>query len=365
MTHPDALGEIDADTLAAALALSDLHHRSHPPTAVTTPSTLTPTPTSPPIHLATPSNPNLFLQRIDALPLVRPVLQAYETTMHSQSFVGKSARVVDKYSRWGLQQVDKSVGPGKMEEYLNEGLDYLERRNLIRPTLNSDQAGYMPVKSMSLDQYTVGDQPGLMQRAMITTTSLTSTTFAALSDDARKSLRYCLEWLAWAIQRIQAHTALLHKLTRTQEHQGALVHVPKDQAKRILQESTHQIIETLRNAIQVLSTHAGSYLPTAESKNKIRGFVLGLPDRWGALMRQQSEQASHDTHGEEESVEEGQRRVVVLAKETLDMLQGVQDVIRGVVERAEDWNQRLPWSNATPAPSEPHSESQDIPMAED
>ncbi|KAK7031917.1 transcription factor Opi1-domain-containing protein [Favolaschia claudopus] len=121
---------------------------------------------------------------------------------------------------------------------------------------------------------------------------------AALSDESMRRLRYCLSWLQYATQHIDAQILILRDfiaslhlypppapstssssstapadppppLELTPDHLRTLTHLRSD------------IVHTIRQVVGVVSKYAGGALPEP-ARGRVRGFILDLPRRFSA-----------------------------------------------------------------------------------
>ncbi|KAF7345612.1 hypothetical protein MVEN_01580200 [Mycena venus] len=214
---------------------------------------------------------------------------------------------------------------------------------------------------------------------------------AALSDESMRRLRYCLSWLQYATQHIDAQILILRdfiaslhplpppgsgSLSLTPDHLRTLAHLRSD------------IVHTIRQVVGVVSKYAGGALPEP-ARGRVRGFILDLPKRFsaegggagglspggasssstgvatsagGGVEARHAESTRDECRGggrgEPDAVCTGEpayafataasawgaqsaRRVLVLATESLDMMRGVTAVVGDSLDRADAWVDRL------------------------
>ena len=110
-----------------------------------------------------------------------------------------------------------------------------------------------------------------------------------------------------------------------------------------LSQIKRDVVETIRKVVDVVSKYAGGALPEP-AKDAVRGFILHLPERWAdANQRQMSQEGSSSTGAAPAAggapttgvAKEAAGRVLTLAVESLDMLQGVAQVFGESLDRAE------------------------------
>ncbi|GAA5935262.1 hypothetical protein JCM3775_007251 [Rhodotorula graminis] len=226
---------------------------------------------------------------------------------------------------------------------------------------------------------------------------------AAVSEESLKSLRYCLQWLLYAtahldhqigtlrdfILSLRAHTTS----SSASSSSNALVAAS---ASAHLAQIKHDVVETIRKVVDVMSKYAGAALPE-QAKRYVRQCILGLPVKWasaiegraggmsgrttrestvdgselgtprpermgdayfpgsgagatgagagaGAAGQQDGEGAPGDEGTQDPALrptEEAADRILTFAVESLDMLRSVTGIFSESVERAETWIERL------------------------
>lgn len=92
--------------------------------------------------------------------------------------------------------------------------------------------------------------------------------------------------------------------------------VPVSDLSNILATVRREIAETLRTVVDVIGRYANQYLP-GEARNRVRGFILGLPARFQGL--------SGGGHSEEAN------KVLNLAMESSNMLQSIMTILSQTV----------------------------------
>ncbi|KAF8210882.1 transcription factor Opi1-domain-containing protein [Mycena galopus ATCC 62051] len=126
---------------------------------------------------------------------------------------------------------------------------------------------------------------------------------AALSDESMRRLRYCLSWLQYATQHIDAQIlilrdfiASLHPLpppgsnanansssltiSTSASATGPALELTPDHL-RTLAHLRSDIVHTIRQVVGVVSKYAGGALPEP-ARGTVRGFILDLPKRFSA-----------------------------------------------------------------------------------
>ncbi|PCH44501.1 Opi1-domain-containing protein [Wolfiporia cocos MD-104 SS10] len=228
---------------------------------------------------------------------------------------------------------------------------------------------------------------------------------AAVSEESMRRLRYCLQWLQYATAHIDAQILVLRNfiasLQPSSPSQSACI-VLSSQHLRTLNAAKRDVVETLRQVVDVVSRYAGGALPEP-ARTHVRTFILRLPRRWaeaanvnvqsptngsadgadshrtngsvapynydarepGSALhsrppsrtssphqsRAPSRQASGGSAGiglaaggiptTADAATQAAQRILTLATESLDMLRGVTAVVSDSLDRADAWVERL------------------------
>ncbi|KAK6985034.1 transcription factor Opi1-domain-containing protein [Favolaschia claudopus] len=121
---------------------------------------------------------------------------------------------------------------------------------------------------------------------------------AALSDESMRRLRYCLSWLQYATQHIDAQILILRDFiaslhpsppsapstASSSSAAPANPPPPPELTPDHLRTLTHlrsDIVHTIRQVVGVVSKYAGGALPEP-ARGRVRGFILDLPRRFSA-----------------------------------------------------------------------------------
>lgn len=205
----------------------------------------------------------------------------------------------------------------------------------------------------------------------------------AMSDESLRSLKYCLTWLRWANDHIGKVIATL-KTTLEQYEQAEKseesaesgsspdgnemkdveaaspsenASPPRADRKELaarINMLKKDVIKTLRDVVETVSKYTGGALPD-NAKVLVRRHLTSLPRKWQLAMvtsnssrpqsssseQQQLTGGDEDEKGREKNVKEGAQRVLILAKEGLEMMGQVSDVLDGTIVSAEEWCERL------------------------
>lgn len=184
----------------------------------------------------------------------------------------------------------------------------------------------------------------------------------AMSDESLRSLKYCLRWLRWANEHIGGVITTLKTTLEQYERpedkdMAQLDSVEKDAAalEALMNEKGPKpsraelvsrinslkgdVLKTLQDAINMVSRYAGGALPE-NARVLVRRHLTSLPQRFRlATMSENEGQISAEDS--DSAVREGAQKVLVLAKEGLDMVSQVSGIVDGTIVSAEEWCERM------------------------
>lgn len=189
----------------------------------------------------------------------------------------------------------------------------------------------------------------------------TSGLSVAMSDESLRSLKYCLRWLRWANEHIGGVISTL-KTTLEQyekpedeesqnleqlesgegENDAMDIVVQKNEQPSRAELATRinsmkgDVLKTLQDAINMVSRYAGGALPE-NARVLVRRHLTSLPQRF--RLATMSEQ--HPNPDSDSAVRDGAQKVLVLAKEGLDMVCQVSGIVDGTIVSAEEWCERF------------------------
>ncbi len=186
----------------------------------------------------------------------------------------------------------------------------------------------------------------------------TSGLSVAMSEESLRSLKYCLGWLRWANEHI-GKVILALKAVLDQYDQGNAENSGKIEGSEIekdgqlivrsdaersalnakIAELKRDVLKTLKEVVDIVSKYAGGALPE-NARDLVRRHLTSLPQRFRLASSRNAEGARNGESGDLE-VREGANRVLVLAKEGLDMMAQVSGVLDGTIVSAEEWCERL------------------------
>ncbi|MCJ1473562.1 hypothetical protein MMC13_002213 [Lambiella insularis] len=182
----------------------------------------------------------------------------------------------------------------------------------------------------------------------------------AMSEESLRSLKYCLSWLRWANSHLSrvlvSLQSVLEEWDRSQKPRSAEYDGSTNDASlrnpRLRDEATianhiqalkGECVQTLKNVVDIVSKYAGGALPE-NARILVRRHLTSLPQRFRIASTASS--ANGLTRDDEKQtpnseVVSGAQRVVVLAKEGLDMMTQVSGVVNGTIVSAEEWCDRF------------------------
>lgn len=201
-----------------------------------------------------------------------------------------------------------------------------------------------------------GAGPAPWQSRLIMSTSGLS---IAMSEESLRRLKYCLRWLRWANEHIANVINALKSALEQYEHGndenrirsagGALEPLVRSRNADIIRkiaELKQDILKTLRECIDTVSKYAGGSLPENASI-LVRKHLTSLPQRFRlasqteASKPAQGERAAPGAMESDKDTTEAAQRVLLLAKEGLDMMSQVSGVLDGTIVSAEEWCTKL------------------------
>lgn len=193
----------------------------------------------------------------------------------------------------------------------------------------------------------------------------TSGLSVAMSEESLRSLKYCLGWLRWANEHIGKVILALKQVLEQYDHgpsstsgviegngtgwsypneKGAQQNgqlVVRSDAERSefnakIAALKSDVLKTLKEVVDIVSKYAGGALPE-NARVLVRKHLTSLPQRFRLASAKSN---GVNGNGDREATE-GAKRVMVLAKEGLDMMAQVSGVLDGTIVSAEEWCERL------------------------
>lgn len=189
----------------------------------------------------------------------------------------------------------------------------------------------------------------------------TSGLSVAMSAESLRSLKYCLRWLRWSNDHmgrvIGTLKSTLEEYERTtpgrariEGREAAGEASSDDEASEMapgqsrielanrINSLNGDVLKTLQDAINTVSKYAGGALPE-NARVLVRRHLTSLPQRFRvATMSSAPEDGDRDS---ESAIRDGAQKVLVLAKEGLDMVTQISGVVDGTIVTAEEWCERM------------------------
>ncbi|KAF9582733.1 hypothetical protein BGW38_010834, partial [Lunasporangiospora selenospora] len=182
---------------------------------------------------------------------------------------------------------------------------------------------------------------------------------AIFSEESMKSLKYCLQWLQYAVQHIDHQIGLLRQFLVSLANPSQNTALVPSTAASTLASIKKEVVETLRKVISVVSRYAGACLPD-QAKIRVREFILSMPVRWATINNESlpstpmgSPSLGPSDHSPEQQAaihqtSERATKVLVLAHESSDMLKSVASIFKDSVDKAENWMDKLRYVGMNP-----------------
>ncbi|PVH86552.1 Opi1-domain-containing protein [Cadophora sp. DSE1049] len=282
---------------------------------------------------------------------------------HHQPDGEQDSQVSNKRRKVGTEDVDMESN-GRHESYPvhRQDLQHRQRRPSQGSTVESLPA-YDEYRSPSYEANALiptqsQDEPrspgsSWQSRLVLSTSGLS----VAMSEESLRSLKYCLGWLRWANEHIgkvilalksaleqydNGNRANTSGVIEGYEQTGQLI-VRSDAERSALNakiaELKKDVLKTLKEVVDIVSKYAGGALPE-NARVLVRRHLTSLPQRFRLASSRPTEGGRSGENADME-VTEGANRVLVLAKEGLDMMAQVSGVLDGTIVSAEEWCERL------------------------
>ncbi|KAG0361774.1 hypothetical protein BGZ54_008969 [Gamsiella multidivaricata] len=182
---------------------------------------------------------------------------------------------------------------------------------------------------------------------------------AIFSEESMKSLKYCLQWLQYAVHHIDHQIGLLRAFLVSLASPSKNTEIVPSTAASTLASIKKEVVDTLRKVITIVSRYAGACLPDP-AKISVRQFILSMPVRWATLNNDSVpstpigspslgpvDRSAEDVVALNETSERA-TKVLVLAHESSDMLKSVASIFKDSVDKAENWMDKLRYVGMNP-----------------
>ncbi|QSZ34529.1 hypothetical protein DSL72_006123 [Monilinia vaccinii-corymbosi] len=180
----------------------------------------------------------------------------------------------------------------------------------------------------------------------------------AMSEESLRSLKYCLSWIRWANEHIGKLIVALKSVLEQYDNSGTIADIPypdkedKNNRQMVLHTDDQRsalaakiaqlkkdVLKTLKEVVDIVSKYAGGALPE-NARDLVRKHLTSLPRRFQIANSASSGENRGHRDGDSDA-KEGAQRVMVLAKEGLDMMTQVSGVLDGTIVSAEEWCEKL------------------------
>lgn len=261
---------------------------------------------------------------------------------------------------WGLAEKERRLSVGT--------IDTLPAYDDARSPAYSENTMVAPnEKSMAANEHSPtrrsrspSTNPAAWQQRLIMSTSGLS---IAMSEESLRSLKYCLSWLRWANDHIgrvimalkdalekydSQHSNSTAAMKLENGHVGGSEHARNELNARV-SALRSDVLKTLTGVIETVSKYTGGALPE-NARVLVKRHLQSLPQRFMLATKENANANSNAQRGNsattpgdsgEKDVREGAQRVLVMAKEGLDMMAQVSFVLDGTIVSAEEWCERL------------------------
>ncbi|KAF8250588.1 Opi1-domain-containing protein [Wilcoxina mikolae CBS 423.85] len=238
-----------------------------------------------------------------------------------------------------------------LEGYIRRGLEN-KRRKAEKETPSSSPLPPPPPPPLEERKC----EQGWQSRLYYSSTGLAT----ALSDESRRSLKYCLRILFSAnanlVKVIETLSSVVDELDRYLQQKsddssstsGIAGYLPEsyEQRRQRLAETVDclkdEALKTLKQVVDTISRYAGGALPE-QARNIVKRQLLSFPLRWqastsdverGVVIPENGDDGGRKTKGKAV-------RVLVMAREGLDMMRSVAEVVEGTLVSADEWCERF------------------------
>ncbi|KAG0085002.1 hypothetical protein BGZ93_009543 [Podila epicladia] len=324
-----------------------------------------------------------FISRMSSLPIVNSALKAYESGKQNSKVMKYGAEMVESSVKSLSKPVFDKLEPklGQLDDFACRQLDKV-RLALSNPstTRRSDSQSRPPTSAF---QFSSGQSNGLHSsqrdshigslstpsqqfsgwRGVVATVGSASAAGVAIfSEESMKSLKYCLQWLQYAVQHIDHQIGLLRAFLVSLANPSQNTEIVPSTAASTLASIKKEVVETLRKVINVVSRYAGACLPD-QAKINVRQFILSMPVRWATLNNESVPSTPigspslgpvdcNPEHAALNDTAERATKVLVFANESSDMLRSVSTIFKDSVDKAESWMDKLRYVGMAPQNSD-------------
>ncbi|KAF9114764.1 hypothetical protein BGX27_009885 [Mortierella sp. AM989] len=223
----------------------------------------------------------------------------------------------------------------------------------------SSNAQFQPHQTGTVAAAAPSQQLSGWRGVVATVGSASAAGVAIFSEESMKSLKYCLQWLQYAVHHIDHQIGLLRAFLASLASPSKNTEIVPSAAASTLASIKKEVVDTLRKVISIVSRYAGACLPD-HAKISVRQFILSMPVRWATLNNESVpstpmgspsmgpvDRSQEDIVALNETSERA-TRVLVLANESSDMLRSVASIFKDSVDKAENWMDKLRYVGMNP-----------------
>ncbi|KAM5530817.1 hypothetical protein V8D89_015507 [Ganoderma adspersum] len=294
------------------------------------------------------------LSRVQSIPLVTSALRAYEQSKASSRVVKYGAEMMESSVKTISRPVIDRLPVGQLDEFASRQLDRLYTAGIkyrplakrfrrqpraqetlgVKRCINDKDAipdsrtptphsstSSQPERPTLPPASTLTQHADAQENQQVAQRSRWQAVFleaggisAAFSEESMRRLKYCLQWLQYATTQIDAQILVLRNFIASLQPNGTLPHgVPiSPQHLHTLQTAKRDVLDTIRQVVDVVSRYAGGALPEP-ARSRVRSFILCLPRKWAAasgagIDSAPQDRPGHDARGESTATSSGSAR---------------------------------------------------------
>lgn len=308
-----------------------------------------------------------FISRVSNFPIVNSALRAYESSKNSSSVVKYSAETVESGVRTICAPVISRFEPRleRLDDFACRQLDRIERTyssyrdpTISQSTLRQRHPHLVQPENNIQAQPNTDFTQSRWKQVMVSA----GAGVAFVSEESMKRLRYCLEWLHYASAHISRQINKINEYIMSFTGKGEIVVYQQHQPppNMFINSVKKEIVETLRQVVEVIGRYAGSCLPN-EARNRVRSFILGLPQRWATLNIPNldndtvsvtscsspvttpinNNNSNNSVNQPSFSSSEAIQKLLMLANESSQLVQNVKSIFKETVDRADNWSETI------------------------
>ncbi|OLY78169.1 hypothetical protein AYI68_g7786 [Smittium mucronatum] len=247
-----------------------------------------------------------FIDRVSGFPVVNSAISFYDRRKQSSSIVKFGAEAIESGISTVCNPFVKHFNVSQLDDFACRQLDKLNR--LTNPTKDSITFSKihkssipqsspprqilppMNQKPMSLKEFNA--QENSCHRSWKDLIGNARSRAAALRIDAQNRIKYCLQWLRYAIAVLEKNISLIRSLISDLQAQVRQIHyshdtssIPSNLSKLYddiaskIARTRAVIVNIVRSVINTICKYASAVLPR-DAKNHVKALILSLPSRY-------------------------------------------------------------------------------------